>query len=159
MESLSKSYLKLLRMRKLILLSLLFISFENVYSQNTETETKIRKVEKDRIAAILKKDTAALSKIWGKEYFANRPAGRISPRNKVLELILKDTLNLTTYNSQIEQIIIRSNIVVTMGSEIVMPGGNNPNAGKMLNRRFTHIWTKEDGEWRLLARHANIMCE
>lgn len=146
-------------MKKLITLFLSLFIFTYGHAQNVEIEKKIRQIEKERIGAILKKDTAALSGIWGVEYFANRPAGFISPRNEVLQLILKDTLSLVSYKSVIEQIIIRNNFVITMGSEIVIPSGNNPNAGKLLNRRFTHVWSNEDGKWRLIARHANIMCE
>ena len=146
-------------MKKIITLFLSAFIFIYAHSQNIDIENKIREIEKERIAAILKKDTAKLSHIWGVEYFANRPAGFISPRNKVLELILKDTLSLESYKSEIEQIIVRNGFVITMGSEIVMPTGNNPNAGKLLNRRFTHVWSNEDGRWRLIARHANILCK
>ncbi len=145
-------------MKKIIITSLSFLTFNCVYSQNEKIEIEIRQIEEKRIGAILKKDTVALSKIWATDYFANRPAGLISPREKVLELILKDTLSLVSYESVLEQMIIKNNYVITMGSEIVLPSGNNPNAGKILNRRFTHIWSKENGNWRLTARHANLMC-
>lgn len=87
-------------MKKLASLFVLLFILICGHAQNAETEKKIRQIEKERIAAILKKDTAVLSGIWGTEYFANRPAGFISPRNKVLELILKDTLSLESYKSE-----------------------------------------------------------
>jgi hypothetical protein len=146
-------------MKKLVMTPLFLLILICSYSQNPKIENEIRQIEEKRVSAIVKRDTAALSKIWAPDYFANRPAGRISPRDKVLELIVTDTLNLTSYKSEIEQIIVKPTFVITMGSEIVTPAGRNPNAGKILKRRFTHIWSNEDKNWRLLARHASILCE
>jgi hypothetical protein len=30
--------------------------------------------------------------------------------------------------------------------------------GQIVRRRFTHVWIKENGEWKLFARHANNIC-
>jgi len=38
-----------------------------------------------------------------------------------------------------------------MGNETVAPSGNNPNAGKTLKRRYTHIWSKENDNWILIV--------
>jgi hypothetical protein len=46
-----------------------------------------------------------------------------------------------------------------MGSETITPVGKAPFAGKTIKRRFTHFWMKRSGEWRLTARHANVICQ
>lgn len=33
-----------------------------------------------------------------------------------------------------------------------------PFAGQTVRRRFTHFWMLRNGEWRLTARHANVVC-
>ncbi|HZF26258.1 MAG TPA: hypothetical protein VEZ88_08340 [Steroidobacteraceae bacterium] len=35
------------------------------------------------------------------------------------------------------------------------PVGDAPMTGQTVHHRFTNIWKKESGTWRLLARHAN----
>ena len=40
-----------------------------------------------------------------------------------------------------------------MGSEQV----TNAPDGPVLLRRFTNVWRAEDGSWRLIVRHANIL--
>jgi hypothetical protein len=45
-----------------------------------------------------------------------------------------------------------------MGRETVVPKGNSPNAGNTINRRYTNIWMKRSGKWRLIARHASVIC-
>lgn len=98
-------------------------------------------------------------KILAPEYCANRPLGVVSTREKVLELVLTDSISFSSYKFEIEHIIIKKNFVITMGNDTVEPRGNNRNAGQTLKRRYTHIWSKENGNWLLIARHANIVCQ
>ena len=149
----------LLTMRKFIITSLSLLIFVCCYSQNEKIEKEIRQLEEKRVAAFLKKDTAALLKMWAPDYFVNRPAGLVSTRDKILELVLTDTISFSSLKSEVEYIRVKGNFVISMGNETITPGGNNPNAGKTLKRRFTHIWSKDDGDWRLLARHANFVCQ
>ena len=48
-----------------------------------------------------------------------------------------------------------------MGSEVVYPAENSEQAvmygRKTLNRRYTNIYLREDGVWRHLGRHANVI--
>ena len=146
-------------MKKLVITSFSFLIFFCSYSQNEKIEKEIRQMEEKRVAAYIKKDTAALLKILAPEYCANRPLGVVSTREKVLELVLTDSISFSSYKFEIEHIIIKKNFVITMGNDTVEPRGNNRNAGQTLKRRYTHIWSKENGNWLLIARHANIVCQ
>jgi hypothetical protein len=42
--------------------------------------------------------------------------------------------------------------VIVMGRETVVPKGNSPDSGKTIDRRYTNIWMKRKGKWRLVAR-------
>jgi hypothetical protein len=48
-----------------------------------------------------------------------------------------------------------------MGLETLVPKTDAPAAGlvagQVTRRRFTNIWKKEGGTWRLFARHANVI--
>jgi len=46
-----------------------------------------------------------------------------------------------------------------MGLETIAPIGDAPMAGETVKRRYTNLCKLEDGEWRMKARHANIICE
>lgn len=144
-------------MKKLVSTSFSLLIFVYSYCQHANIEKEIRQVEEKRAAAFRAKDTAALLKIWAPDYTVNRPAGVVSTRDQVLNLVLKDTISFTSFEFEIEQVLIKKDFVTVMGSETVRPSGNNPDAGKTLKRRYTHIWTKENGNWRLFVRHANIL--
>lgn len=148
-------------MKKIILLSGSLLIFIYSYSQNKKIENEIRQMEEKRVAAFLKKDTAALLKLWASDYFVNRPAGLVSTRDKILELVLTDTISVSSFKSEVEYIRVTKDFVVSMGNETVTGSTNSPSpiADKTVKRRFTHIWIKESGRWVLLARHANYVCQ
>ncbi|MDQ3131892.1 MAG: hypothetical protein M3Q99_14185 [Acidobacteriota bacterium] len=58
-----------------------------------------------------------------------------------------------------EYIQVHQNTVIVMGRETVVPKGNSPDAGKTINRRYTHIWMEKKDKWRLIARHASVICQ
>lgn len=84
------------------------------YSQNEKIEKEIRQLEEKRVAAFLKKDTAALLRMWAPDYFVNRPAGIVSTRDKVLELVLTDTISFTSFRSEVEYISLKKNFVISV---------------------------------------------
>ena len=146
-------------MKKLIVTSFSIILFFSSYSQDAKIEKEIRQIEEKRVVALLKKDTVALLKIYSPDYVVNRPLGIVSTRDKTVERIVADSLNFITYKFEMEKLIIKNGLVITMGSETVEPSGKNRDAGKTLKRRYTHIWSKENGNWVLIVRHANILCQ
>lgn len=146
-------------MKKIITASFSVFIFFFGYSQDKEIEKEVRQMEKKRVSAFMTKDTATLLKIWAPDYFVNRPAGVVSTRDQVLGMVLSDTISFKNLEFEIERIVVKKNFVIVMGSDTADPGEKSPYAGKILHRRFTHIWSNEDGAWRLLARHANILCE
>jgi ketosteroid isomerase-like protein len=146
-------------MKKLIITYFSVFIFFCSYSQNEKIEKEIRQMEEKRVSALLIKDTAALLKIYSPDYIVNRPIGIVSTREKLIERIVADSLSFNSYKFEMEKIIIKNNLVITMGNETVEPRGKNRDAGKTLKRRYTHIWSKENGNWVLIVRHANILCQ
>ena len=41
---------------------------------------------------------------------------------------------------------------IVMGAETITPARDG---ARSVQRRFTHIWQRDAGGWRLVARHAN----
>ena len=66
-------------------------------------------------------------------------------------------LNYLSFERNIERITFDDDIAIVMGGEIVKPQGTQPNAGKSVTRRFTHVWKHSDNSWSLIARHATII--
>jgi ketosteroid isomerase-like protein len=140
----------------------LFLSFSSLLfffcssAQNT-IETEIRILEEKHVQAILQKDSAALRKIWPQDFMVNSPRNTVAKGGQI-ERVMSGSLAYTTYKFEMEQILIREGVVITMGNETVVPVMGNPKGGQTIKRRYTHFWQKVNGNWLLMARHANEIC-
>ena len=145
---------------KMSLLVFLFVWYSRyVCAQNQQIEADIRNLEQKEVQAILQRDTVTLQKIWDKDYVVNNPDNTIvlAGKTTVDRPVLRR--QRTVFTREIERITIRENVVFSMGSETVMPAGDKPRSGQLIKRRYTNIWEKQADGWRLVARHANVICQ
>ena len=122
--------------------------------QKAAIEQEIRKLDLAHADAILRNDLPALDKIWTEDFRVNNPFNQIDRADRI-------RISAVTYSSFIreaEEVLVHGDTVIVMGREIVVPKGNSPDAGKTINRRYTNIWMKRSGKWRLIARHASVIC-
>ena len=148
-------------MRKLILLVAIvtIIAIGSVSGQSAKQkvaiEQEIRKLDLAHADAILRGDLAALDKLWTKDFKVNNPFNEIDKADRI-------RTGAVTYSSFVrepESIQVHKNTVIVMGRETAVPKGDSPDAGKTINRRYTNIWMKREGKWRLIARHASVICQ
>jgi hypothetical protein len=146
-------------MKKLVITLSLFFYEGYLYAQNQNMEAEIRKLEQVEVQAVLQKDTVTLLKLWDKDYIVNAPSNVISYAGKttVDRSVLK--MSRSTFTREVEKVIIRAGFAISMGSETVVPAGDQPNAGQIVKRRYTNIWEKQNDGWKLVARHANVICQ
>ena len=108
-----------------------------------------------------------ISPLWsgcGPEQFTvNAPNNQVVVgRRAVLDTFVRaGVINFSTFERQVEFIRSDGDFVIIMGLETVEPVSDAPSAGlvagRTIKRRFTNVWRKEGGTWRLLARHANVI--
>jgi Domain of unknown function (DUF4440) len=145
-------------MKKLITTCLLLCVFICTYSQNAAIETEIKGLEQKVVQAILQKDSAFLRKIWAPGFMVNAPVNRVVTGGQV-EMVMAGAISYTSYILEIEKILIKGDLVITMGNETVVPVMGNPKGGQTIKRRYTQIWIKENGSWIVIARHASELCQ
>ena len=122
--------------------------------QKAKIEQDIRRLDLAHADAVLRGDLNALDKLWTEDFKVNNPFNQIDRADRI-------RTGAVTYSSFIrepETVLIHGDTVIVMGREIVVPKGNSPDSGKTINRRYTNIWMKRSGNWRLVARHASVIC-
>lgn len=141
-------------MKKITATAVLAFSFFQVFAQNEAIEAEIRKLEEMEVKAVLAKDSATLLKLWDAAYVVNAPDNTINFAGKTTldRPVMRATRSSFTRN--VEEVIIRESVVITMGSEIVTPAAGQ----QTIKRRYTNVWMKTGNTWKLIARHANIIC-
>ena len=148
-------------MRRLILLAVAVIAIAGgpasgqSVKQKAAVEQEIRRLDLAHADAILRGDLAALDKLWTEDFIVNNPFNEIDKADRI-------RTGAVTYSSFIrtpEAVVVHGDTVIVMGREEAVPKGNSPDAGKTINRRYTNIWMKRKGQWRLVARHASVICQ
>jgi ketosteroid isomerase-like protein len=141
-----------------IIISLFFCGF-HAFTQNQNIEEEIKKLEQMEVRAVLSKDTAVLKKLWDPDYVVHNPNNKIVLANA--NPVDRPVLNMprADFTRTVEHITVKGDVVFSMGSETVVPAGDAPKSGQTIKRRYTNIWMKINGEWKLVARHANVICQ
>ncbi|HVE61378.1 MAG TPA: nuclear transport factor 2 family protein [Chitinophagaceae bacterium] len=149
-------------MKKLIitLSSLLNVVCICAQTNPSKAEIEIRNLEEKERNAMLNHDTLTLKKMWAKDFTVNAPFNRVLlSRRELMDMVNKGNIQFSSFTRNIEQVVVKKNIAVTMGSEEVVFTGNVSQAGQTIKRRFTNIWVKQNGVWEVTFRHANNLCK
>ncbi len=146
-------------MKKIIFTLALLSCAGFLFAQDQNIEKEIRALEQKEVKAVLEKDSVTLLKLWDKDYVVNSPDNVVVfPGKTTLDRSVLKRSRIS-FTREVEQIIIKGDVVFSMGSEIVIPSGDDKLSGQTVKRRYTNIWMKSDGNWKLVARHANVICQ
>ncbi|MBL0356798.1 MAG: nuclear transport factor 2 family protein [Chitinophagaceae bacterium] len=123
------------------------------------TEEEIKKLDLAHARAIFQGDAIALDSLMDDDVTVNHPTNRIVKEKKeLLDLIKQGIIRYTAFERFPETFLFFKDMVVVMGSETVVPAKGAPNAGKIIQRRYTNFWMKNNNRWSLTVRHANNVC-
>jgi hypothetical protein len=135
---------------------LLFLLRVNSVAAQTSDETVIRTLENAERKAILNGDTARLSKLMSSKIIVQNPENKIVTYREIMDRIRTGKISYASFERNIEKVSVFGGTVVVMGNEVITMG-TTLNPGKKILRRFTNIWMKEKGTWKLTARQATII--
>ena len=146
-------------MKKLILLVVILSSglYTTTFAQNnkkTAIESEIRTLDSLHAAAVLSGNLREMNKYWTEDFIVTNPFNEIDHADRILNGIV----TYSSFQRISEAIRVYGKTAIVMGKEIVVPKGISPDAGKTINRRYTNIWMKRQGKWRLVARQASVIC-
>lgn len=126
----------------------------------SSAEAKVRSLDDEERIAALKRDTAALERLWSDQFVANGPNNKVVADKRAL---LNALVPRSSYVRQIEFVRVDGNFAFIMGLETLVAVTDAPSvrlvAGQPTRRRFTHVWKREGDTWRLYARHANVIAD
>jgi ketosteroid isomerase-like protein len=137
-----------------LLISLTSLAFGQSERDIMAIEQEVKKLDLEHADAVLRGDQDAMNKYWTEDFIVTNPFNEVDQADRIKK-------GIVTYSSLIresEAIKVHGNTVIVMGKETVVPKGNSPDAGKTIHRRYTNIWMKREGKWRLIARHASVIC-
>ncbi len=105
----------------------------------------------------------AICFLWSENFTVNAPNNQVvDGKRAVMDTFIKaGIINFSSREREVELMRVHGDFAVIMGAETLAPIADAPpaglTAGRKVVRRFTNIWKKEAGEWRLYWRHANVI--
>ena len=125
----------------------------NIMDSTDTWEQDIRALEETGRVAFLAADTTILAAMWDDQLLVNSPLNIINDKSRVLDLLQTGRIRHTFDDVVIESVRRYDNVVVVMGRDTV----DGPPHGAVMNRRFTNVWQLQEGEWKMIARHAQVV--
>jgi ketosteroid isomerase-like protein len=104
--------------------------------------------------AAVSDDHAAFTALLTDDLAVNNPQNGVSLRGATAQHNAAGQINYASYDRVIDYAGLRAGMVVLMGEEIVVPRGSD---AREVHRRFTDVWQRVDGGWKLTVRQATII--
>ncbi|WP_373493307.1 nuclear transport factor 2 family protein [Aquiflexum sp.] len=144
-------------MKHLLILSIMFSIAVAARCQDSR-EDEIRRLENLEREYVLKSDSTMLfDKIWSPNMVINAPANIVGTAEGTKALFRAGGLDYASFERTIEKITFHDNVAIVMGGEVIKPQRTQPNSGKIVTRRFTHVWLYKNNSWSIIGRQATIV--
>jgi ketosteroid isomerase-like protein len=106
--------------------------------------------------ALKKKDTAALDKIWSDDYSFINPRGELVTKAQRLANVKTGATAFDDIEMQQEKVNVRGNTAVDIG-RLSLKGTKYSGKEASGEYRYMNVWTKDQGQWRLLANQVTLI--
>ena len=120
-------------------------------SHRTSVEEAIRKLDNERIQAQIHADATALDRIYAADFIGVGPSGTVRTKPQVILDFTSGDLKFQSITTDDVQVRVYGNTAVETGRSTM----NGQDKGQTVPRdtRFTRVWVKQQGRWRLVANH------
>ncbi len=124
-------------------------------SQTESVAERIRKLDEERIQAQIRADAAALDRIYADDFIGIGPSGTVRTKPQVLADFTSHELRFQSITTDDVRIRVYGNTVVETGRSTMV----GQDKGKVVPRenRFTRVWVRRQGRWRLVANHYSTL--
>jgi ketosteroid isomerase-like protein len=114
-------------------------------------EEAIKKLDNERIQAQIHADATALDRIYAADFIGVGPSGTLRTKPQVISDFTSGDLKFQSITTDDVQVRVYGNTAVETGRSTM----NGQDKGKTVPRdtRFTRVWVKQQGGWRLVANH------
>jgi len=117
-------------------------------------EEAIRKVDNERIQAQIHADAAALDRIYAADFIGVGPSGIGRTKPQVISDFTSGALKYQSITTDEVQVRLYENTAVETGLSTMV--GRDKGKAVPRDTRFTRVWVKQQGRWRLVANHYSL---
>jgi uncharacterized protein (TIGR02246 family) len=123
-------------------------------AQKESVEETIRKLDNERVQAQIHADPVALDRIYADDFIGVGPNGTVRTKPQVISDFTSGELKFQSIITDEVKVRVYENTAVETGLSTML----GQDKGKAVPRetRFTRVWVKQEGRWRLVANHYSL---
>ena len=114
-------------------------------------EQAVRQLERERVEAMLRGDAAFIERNYADDYLSTSAAGLVRDRSEVVADFRSGALKYESMTHEEVRVRLYGNTAVVTGFDEVR--GRDRGQELSGRRRFTRVWVKQGGRWRLVSNH------
>ena len=122
--------------------------------QRTSVEQAIRHLDNERIQAQIHADAVALDRIYADDFIGVGPSGTVRTKSQVISDFTSGDLKFQSITTDEVQVRIYGDTAVETGLSTMV--GQDKRKAVPRDTRFTRVWVKQQGRWRLVANHYSL---
>jgi ketosteroid isomerase-like protein len=115
---------------------------------SSKAQQDVMKVSDEIIEALGRTDVASLDRLYADDYIVTQSFGILS-KAQLMDAYKSGRLKYTSASDKDRSVRVYGDTAVTTG--ILMLKGQNPKGDFTSNTRYTGVWVKQQGRWRLVA--------
>ena len=139
-------------MRRTIVIALLLTTASIALGQKPRAiEQVIRQLDHERIQAQIDADVAALDRIYAADFIGVGPSGALRTKPQVISDFKSGELKSQSISTDEVQVRNYGNTAVETGISTMI--GQDRGKAVPRDNRFTRVWVKQQGRWRLVLNH------
>ena len=125
-------------------------------TSDRQAELEIEKLELEDAAAALRHDLDTIERLWSDKLVVSTPANLVFTKAQLLAFFRAGLIRLKSFERRVLRVVVERDVAVTTGSDtfITLVGAD---AGKTTFCSYMNCWSRENGEWKLLGRHATVI--
>jgi len=141
------------QMRRTLVMTVLAITGTSIAlgQRQSSVEQAIRQLDHERIQAQIGADAMALDRIYADDFIGIGPSGTVRTKPQVISDFTSGELKFQSITTDEVQVRVYGETAVETGLSTMV----GQDKGKIVPRetRFTRVWVKQKGRWRLVANH------
>jgi uncharacterized protein (TIGR02246 family) len=123
--------------------------------QNRSVEQVIRQLDQERIQAQIDADAMALDRIYADDFIGIGPSGTVRTKPQVIADFTSGDLRFQSIATDEVRVRVYGNTAVETGRSTMI--GQDKGKAVPRDNRFTRVWIKQIGRWRLVANHYSLL--
>jgi ketosteroid isomerase-like protein len=127
------------------------VAARETFAQASRTKSEVMKAEREYVAALLKSDAAAFSRLFASNYVVTKNTGQTMSKAEHIAYVKSGASKFRRAEITDVTVTLAGNAAVVTGQ--LSSDQTDETGAHSATSRYTHVWVKQNGRWRMVSNH------